>query len=540
MAIKIYAKDEATKISQNFKSTEFDCHGEGCCSSTLVDSKLVDYLQDIRDHFGKPLNVSSAYRCDKHNKRVGGATGSRHKKGEAADIYINGIEPKEIAKYAESIGILGIGLYETDKDGYFVHIDTRSTKSFWYGQAQEKRDTFGGQQIKEEAKVEEPVKIDTSKVNTNAIDPKVMWDYFKSQGLNDYGVAGLMGNLYAESALRPCNLQSTFEKKLGMTDAEYTASVDAGVYTNFIKDGAGYGLAQWTYWSLKQELLEYVQAKKKSIGDGQIQMEFLAHQLSKSFAKVWSTLKTANSILEASNAVLMQFERPADQSEAVQKKRAAYGQEYFNKFTKKEPALKISKFKINDTVKLLESATYVSGTPIPQWIKNSLLYVIDITENGDIIFSTQKSGPSVGLVKEEYLIKTEAPKLDPKELAIGDIVYLTPEAKFSNGQSIQSWVFKSKLYVRQIRENGDVIISTKPIGEITGVVNKKYLTKDFTPPEVKAQVTASSLRLREGPGTNYKAVGYLPKYTTVVIKEVKNGWGKTEQGWISLEYTKKV
>lgn len=175
MAIKIYAKDEATKISQNFKSTEFDCHGEGCCSSTLVDSKLVDYLQDIRDHFGKPLNVSSAYRCDKHNKRVGGATGSRHKKGEAADIYINGIEPKEIAKYAESIGILGIGLYETDKDGYFVHIDVRPTKSFWYGQAQEKRDTFGGTAVKEE-----PSKIDVSKIDTNAIDPKVMWDYFKS------------------------------------------------------------------------------------------------------------------------------------------------------------------------------------------------------------------------------------------------------------------------------------------------------------------------------------------------------------------------
>jgi hypothetical protein len=78
-----------------------------------------------------------------------------------------------------------------------------------------------------------------------------MWDYFKAKGLNDFGVAGLMGNLYAESGLRPTNLQNTYEKKLDMSDAEYTAAVDAGVYTNFVNDSAGYGLAQWTYWSLK-------------------------------------------------------------------------------------------------------------------------------------------------------------------------------------------------------------------------------------------------------------------------------------------------
>ena len=52
-----------------------------------------------------------------------------------------------------------------------------------------------------------------------------------------------------------------------MTDAEYTAAVDAGTYTNFVNDKAGYGLAQWTYWSLKQEMLNYFKSKKKSIGD---------------------------------------------------------------------------------------------------------------------------------------------------------------------------------------------------------------------------------------------------------------------------------
>ena len=139
-----YIKGTKTKLSTNFSSNEFDCHGSGCCAQTEVDEKLVKYVQAIRDHFGKAVHVSSGYRCSVHNKNVGGATGSRHVKGMAADIYIDGVAPVEIAKYAESIGILGIGLYETSKDGYFVHIDTRTTKSFWYGQAQEKRTTFGG------------------------------------------------------------------------------------------------------------------------------------------------------------------------------------------------------------------------------------------------------------------------------------------------------------------------------------------------------------------------------------------------------------
>ena len=52
--------------------------------------------------------------------------------------------PKEVAKYAESIGIKGIGLYETNADGHFTHIDTRDVKSFWYGQNEAARTTFGG------------------------------------------------------------------------------------------------------------------------------------------------------------------------------------------------------------------------------------------------------------------------------------------------------------------------------------------------------------------------------------------------------------
>ena len=93
-----------------------------------------------------------------------------------------------------------------------------------------------------------------------------IWNYLKSKGLTDQGVAGLMGNLYAESKLSPINLQDTSNKHLAMTDEDYTKAVDNGSYKNFIRDSAGYGLAQWTYWKRKQNLLYFAQSKKTSVG----------------------------------------------------------------------------------------------------------------------------------------------------------------------------------------------------------------------------------------------------------------------------------
>ena len=94
-----------------------------------------------------------------------------------------------------------------------------------------------------------------------------IWNYLIGKGMSSAGAAGLMGNLYAESALNPKNLQNTSEKKLGYTDDSYTAAVDNGSYSNFVRDSAGYGLAQWTYWSRKQNMLEFARAAGKSVGD---------------------------------------------------------------------------------------------------------------------------------------------------------------------------------------------------------------------------------------------------------------------------------
>ena len=162
-----------------------------------------------------------------------------------------------------------------------------------------------------------------------------IWNYLYAKLGNAYGVAGIMGNMEAESGLKPNNLQNTYEKKLGFTDESYTAAVDNGSYTNFVQDKAGYGLVQYTYWSLKQSVYDYAKSTGKSIGDLEMQLEHICKLLSTDYASsVWNVCKNATSIRQASDAMLLKFERPADQSEAVQVKRAGYGQNFYDKYAK--------------------------------------------------------------------------------------------------------------------------------------------------------------------------------------------------------------
>lgn len=167
---------------------------------------------------------------------------------------------------------------------------------------------------------------------TGKTNEEKIWNYLKGAGLNDCGIAGLMGNLYAESGLVPNNLQNTYEKSLGYTDEEYTVAVDNGTYGNFIKDAAGYGIAQWTYWSRKQGLLNFAKAAGKSIGDLEMQLDFLMKEMQEGYKAVLSVLKCATSVREASDAVLLKFERPADQSVSAQTKRATFGQKYYDEY----------------------------------------------------------------------------------------------------------------------------------------------------------------------------------------------------------------
>lgn len=130
MALKAYsvAKDGTTYISKNFRVREFRCQDGS--DVVFIESDLVDILQKIRDHFGKAVTITSAFRTASHNKKVGGATYSQHLYGTAADIKVSGVTASAVADFAETLmpNTGGIGRYST-----FTHVDVRSIKSRWNG-----------------------------------------------------------------------------------------------------------------------------------------------------------------------------------------------------------------------------------------------------------------------------------------------------------------------------------------------------------------------------------------------------------------------
>lgn len=114
------------KLSKNFKRSEFACR---CgCGFDTVDAKLLEVLEDVRVHFGKPIVITSGCRCGKHNKKIGGSKKSKHIIGRAADFKIKDISPGEAYSYLDSRypEELGLGLYKS-----WVHIDSREKKARW-------------------------------------------------------------------------------------------------------------------------------------------------------------------------------------------------------------------------------------------------------------------------------------------------------------------------------------------------------------------------------------------------------------------------
>lgn len=120
-------KEGEAYLSPDFQVKEFACHDGS--DNVTVNLRLVHVLQRVRDHFGKPVIINSAYRTKEYNAKVGGAAASQHLLGAAADISIQGVAPSVVADYAETIlPTGGIGRY-----GTFTHIDVRDGKARWTG-----------------------------------------------------------------------------------------------------------------------------------------------------------------------------------------------------------------------------------------------------------------------------------------------------------------------------------------------------------------------------------------------------------------------
>ena len=129
-AVRVYSrtKDGAVRLAPHFQVREFAC-SDGT-DTVFVSPELVEVLEKLRTHFGRPVRVLSGYRTEAKNKAVGGAAYSRHKYGMAADIAVEGVSPSAAAAWAGTLlaDRGGIGVYKT-----FVHVDVRPERSRWTG-----------------------------------------------------------------------------------------------------------------------------------------------------------------------------------------------------------------------------------------------------------------------------------------------------------------------------------------------------------------------------------------------------------------------
>lgn len=123
---------------------------------------------------------------------------------------------------------------------------------------------------------------DVTTIYGNSFEEKV-WFALTGAGYSEYSAAGAMGNFKQESGFKSNNLQNSYESSLGMTDEAYTTAVNNGTYKNFVHDSAGYGLAQWTFWSLKQGLYNYTKSKGVGIDDEDAQIGYLLKSIKERF-----------------------------------------------------------------------------------------------------------------------------------------------------------------------------------------------------------------------------------------------------------------
>lgn len=210
---------------------------------------------------------------------------------------------------------------------------------------------------------------------------KDVWDFCKKNGLNDIAAAATCAQARAESGVNSCNLQNSYESKLNTTDAKYVADVDSGKYTNFVKDSAGFGLFQWTYWSRKQGLYDFAKERGVSIGDFQMQLEYFWKELSSNYGGVLTEMKNATDIKYITDLMTKKYESPADQSEGALNKRVEYAKEAYAKYTaidaeetpKVDTEVEPSEDTVIGTIKVIyEGADGLDIHTTPEWGNHNL------------------------------------------------------------------------------------------------------------------------------------------------------------------------
>lgn len=113
------------KVSNNFHLDEFECP---CCHRVKLHPDVLEKIQRLRDLTKGPLYVSSGYRCEKENEKVGGAKNSYHLYGRAVDVYSRTVKLEKLLELAKDVGFTGIGYYPCRG---FLHLDIREKPYFF-------------------------------------------------------------------------------------------------------------------------------------------------------------------------------------------------------------------------------------------------------------------------------------------------------------------------------------------------------------------------------------------------------------------------
>lgn len=403
---------------------------------------------------------------------------------------------------------------------------------------------------------------------------------------NPYGVAGAMGNIEAESGLRSNNLQNSVEKRLGMTDEEYTAAVDNGSYKNFCTDRGGYGLCQWTSAGRKTGLLNFARTRGVSIGNEDMQIEWLLHELRTSYKGVLSTLKTAKSVKEASDAFMCKFERPANQSEKNKEARAARGVKYYEMYAGKEKTM--SNSPLVNYIKISPNRTSPRNHKIDTITIHCMACDLSVERCGAVFAKRTRMASSnygvgsdgrVGLYVEEkdrswcssnrandhraITIEVACEPVAPYKVtdaAMAALIELVADICRRNEIKQLLWKGDKSLIGQVDKQNmtvhrwfakkacpGDYLYGKH--GYIAKEVNKRLGVTAAQPEPAqqpagtyKVRITANTLNVRSGAGTSYKVTTTVKKNGIYTITAEQNGWGKLKSGagWISLKYTEKV
>lgn len=174
-------------------------------------------------------------------------------------------------------------------------------------------------------------------------------------------VAGVMGNIQAESNFRANNLQNGYEKKFGLSDEEYTAQVDSGKIDKetFMHDSAGYGLCQWTHWSRKQTLYDFAKGERASIGSLEMQCEYLCEDLTSRYNTLYCNLCAETgtdyrAVYRATKEFMLKYEKPANQTEANIERRAKLSWAIYQELTSKETEINDIRNKVNAAIAVIE------------------------------------------------------------------------------------------------------------------------------------------------------------------------------------------